>query len=147
MPLLTSFGCGRVFDDGAEGRDQTTAERWTAAIVVGSVGLAFQVFAVSSIAGSVKTAQGASAVRRGADTIRVHSTAIGVTGHTDTTGDSAENYQFGLRRAQRVVRTLQDEGVRASYLFVERHGDGDLLVATGPRTAEPLNRRVEAIVR
>ena len=77
----------------------------------------------------------------------LHSALISVTGHTDTTGDSADNYKLGLRRAQRVARTLEDAGVDASYLFVESHGDADLLVATGPRTAEPLNRRVEVIVR
>jgi hypothetical protein len=106
--LLTGFGCGRVFDDGAEGRDQTTAVRWTGAIVVDWVGLAFPAFAADSVAGSLKP---------------------------------------GLRRVQRVARSLRDAGVDASYLFIERHGDGGLLVATGPRTAEPLNRRVEAIVR
>jgi outer membrane protein OmpA-like peptidoglycan-associated protein len=76
-----------------------------------------------------------------------HSTAITVTGHTDTTADHQFNYQLGLRRAQRVAAILQSQGVNASDVFVSSHGDADLLVPTGPNVAEARNRRVEVIVR
>ena len=75
------------------------------------------------------------------------STAISVTGHTDTTADPQFNYQLGLRRAQRVAAILQTQGVAASDLFVSSHGDADLLVPTGRGVAEARNRRVEVIVR
>ena len=38
------------------------------------------------------------------------STAITVTGHTDTVADPQFNYQLGLRRAQRVAGILQSQG-------------------------------------
>jgi len=75
------------------------------------------------------------------------STNITVTGHTDTTGDSASNYQLGLQRAQTVAAILQTEGVVPSHLFVTSHGDADLLVKTPRGQDEPQNRRVEVIVR
>ena len=75
------------------------------------------------------------------------STAIGVTGHTDTTAGAHFNYQLGLRRAQRVARILVAHGVDASELSVSSHGYADLLVKTPLDVAEARNRRVEIIVR
>jgi outer membrane protein OmpA-like peptidoglycan-associated protein len=76
-----------------------------------------------------------------------HSTAISLIGHTDTTGASAANFQLGLRRARTVANILRQQGVAEENLFVESHGDADLLVKTGRNVAERLNRRVEVIVR
>jgi outer membrane protein OmpA-like peptidoglycan-associated protein len=82
------------------------------------------------------------------DTIRErHSTAITVTGHTDTIADPQFNYQLGLRRAQSVAGILRNAGVNASDLFISSHGDADLLVKTPRGVAEARNRRVEVIVR
>jgi len=75
------------------------------------------------------------------------STAITVTGHTDTTADSQFNYRLGLRRAQGVADILKAQGVNESDLFVSSHGDADLLVKTARGVAEAQNRRVEVIVR
>ena len=75
------------------------------------------------------------------------STAITVTGHTDTTSTPDFNYQLGLRRAQNVAAILRNQGVNDSDLFVSSHGDADLLVPTARNTAEARNRRVEVIVR
>jgi outer membrane protein OmpA-like peptidoglycan-associated protein len=75
------------------------------------------------------------------------STAITVTGHTDTTAAPDFNYQLGLRRAQRVADVLLAQGVVAADLFVASHGDADLLVKTDRGVAEQRNRRVEVIVR
>jgi len=76
-----------------------------------------------------------------------HSTDVAVTGHTDTTGDPASNYQLGLRRAQMVAGFLTARGLAASDLFVASHGEADLLVKTARGVAEQRNRRVEVIVR
>lgn len=75
------------------------------------------------------------------------STAITVTGHTDTTADPQYNYQLGMRRAQRVAGILTGAGVATSDLFVASHGDADLAVKTARGVAELRNRRVEVIVR
>jgi peptidoglycan-associated lipoprotein len=75
------------------------------------------------------------------------STAITVTGHTDTTATAQFNYDLGLRRANRVADILRGQGVNNSDLFVSSHGDADLLVPTARGIANAANRRVEVIVR
>ena len=82
------------------------------------------------------------------DTVRDrHSTAVSVTGHTDTMGEPASNYQLGMRRAQRVADLLMARGLPASDVFVASHGEADLVVKTPRGVMEPRNRRVEVIVR
>ena len=75
------------------------------------------------------------------------STAITVTGHTDTVASPQFNYQLGMRRAQGVADILRARGVDASFLFVSSHGDAELLVKTLRGVANDQNRRVEVIVR
>lgn len=75
------------------------------------------------------------------------STAVSVTGHTDTTGDPDSNYQLGLKRAQKVAATLIAGGLPDSNAFVASHGEADLVVKTPRGVAEQKNRRVEVIVR
>jgi outer membrane protein OmpA-like peptidoglycan-associated protein len=75
-----------------------------------------------------------------------HSTSISLVGHTDTTGDSQQNYRLGLRRAQAVATILIQQGAAESDLSVESHGDADLLINTPRGIAEPRNRRVEVVV-
>jgi outer membrane protein OmpA-like peptidoglycan-associated protein len=69
------------------------------------------------------------------------STDIIVTGHTDTTGSTAANYELGLRRAERSAAALRAQGVDAGSLF-----EVDPLVKTPRGVAEQRNRRVEVIV-
>jgi len=76
-----------------------------------------------------------------------HSTAITVTGHTDTVDTPQRNYALGLRRAQGVAAILSSQGVDAANLFVSSHGDADLLEKTERGIANARNRRVEVIVR
>jgi outer membrane protein OmpA-like peptidoglycan-associated protein len=76
-----------------------------------------------------------------------HSTAITVTGHTDTTATPQYNYQLGLRRAENVAGLLQAQGVNADDLIVSSHGDADLSVKTERNRPNEQNRRVEVIVR
>lgn len=75
------------------------------------------------------------------------STAIVITGHTDTTADPQFNYRLGLSRAHGVESILVSQGVDSSSLFVTSHGDADLAVKTARGVAERRNRRVEVIVR
>jgi outer membrane protein OmpA-like peptidoglycan-associated protein len=74
------------------------------------------------------------------------STDIIVTGHTDRTGSTADNYILGLRRAERVAGVLRGQGVGTGSLSVKSHGEVDPLVKTPPGGAEQRNRRVEVIV-
>jgi peptidoglycan-associated lipoprotein len=96
----------------------------------------------------VLTAESQAQIPAILDAIRERrSTAIAVTGHTDTVDEPQFNYGLGLRRAQSVAATLQSGGVNASDLFISSHGDADLLVKTARGVAEARNRRVEVIVR
>ena len=75
------------------------------------------------------------------------STDVTIIGHTDTVGDSQTNYQLGLQRAQQIKQAIQAQGANGSHIFIESHGENDLLVPTPDNVAEPRNRRVEVIVR
>lgn len=82
------------------------------------------------------------------DTIRQRrSTSISVIGHTDTTATPQYNYRLGVRRAEGVAAILRAQGVNATDLFVDSHGDADLAVKTARNVAEVRNRRVEVTVR
>lgn len=67
-----------------------------------------------------------------------------VEGHTDAKGSDGFNLDLSARRAQSVVRYLEERGVEASRLQAKAYGK------SRPRTqdpADPENRRVEARLR
>lgn len=85
-----------------------------------------------------------------AQDIRV--TRIHVNGYTDNsaahagTRGEAYNLKLSLRRADSVKAELIRDGISANAITVQGHGDKNPLVATGPNTREPQNRRVEIIL-
>ena len=70
-----------------------------------------------------------------------------VTGHTDTTGTSASNFELGMKRATMVRALLTDAGFDPKLIEVTSHGEAVLLVKTPDDTYEPRNRRVEITIR
>jgi outer membrane protein OmpA-like peptidoglycan-associated protein len=76
-----------------------------------------------------------------------NSVNISVVGHTDTAGDRNFNLNLSRRRADRVSSLLVDRGVRRENIFTTSHGEENPLIKTGDNVHEPLNRRVEVIVR
>jgi len=72
---------------------------------------------------------------------------VGIYGHSDRTGSSEYNLQLSWRRAIAVRELLVESGVERKTMDVDSHGEGNPLVPTGDGVAEPLNRRVEVIVR
>jgi outer membrane protein OmpA-like peptidoglycan-associated protein len=70
-----------------------------------------------------------------------------VTGHTDTTGTPASNFELGMKRATTVRALLADAGLDPSSVEVTSHGEAVLLVKTADDTYEPRNRRVEITIR
>ena len=72
---------------------------------------------------------------------------ISVTGHTDTSGDAAQNLALGLARAQQVRSLLVSSKLSVANVTIESHGEKNLLVVTPDNTDEPRNRRVEVTVR
>lgn len=72
---------------------------------------------------------------------------ISVNGHADRSGDDQLNIALSLRRAEKVRALLEERGIDAGYLSVNSHGEGNPVVPTEDGVAEPLNRRVEVIIR
>lgn len=72
---------------------------------------------------------------------------LSVTGHTDSLRDAATNVKLGLSRANAIADQLRQMGVPDSLITVESHGERNLLVPTPDETLEPLNRRVEIMLR
>lgn len=69
------------------------------------------------------------------------------TGHTDTTGTPASNFELGMKRATMVRALLADAGLDPASIEVTSHGEAALLVSTPDDTYEPKNRRVEITIR
>ena len=76
-----------------------------------------------------------------------HGADILVTGHTDTLGTRAANFQLGLKRATMVRDLLIAAGVEASRIEVSSLGETDLLVSSADDAPEPRNRRVDITIR
>ncbi|HLX28613.1 MAG TPA: OmpA family protein [Casimicrobiaceae bacterium] len=70
-----------------------------------------------------------------------------VVGHTDTVGSDEANDILARKRANTVKAMLVSRGVPAEDVVAIGRGKRQLLVPTPDRTAEPLNRRVEIVVR
>jgi peptidoglycan-associated lipoprotein len=70
-----------------------------------------------------------------------------VTGHTDTTGSPASNFELGLKRGTMVRTLLVDAGLDPSAIEVTSHGEAELLVRTPDNTYEARNRRVEITIK
>jgi outer membrane protein OmpA-like peptidoglycan-associated protein len=72
---------------------------------------------------------------------------IYVIGHTDRVGTEVYNTKLSSRRAKHVRDVLVSNGIRSSAFVVSFHGEAMPLVYAEDEVAEPLNRRVEVIVR
>ena len=73
--------------------------------------------------------------------------AVDVVGHTDRAGGRTANERLAAARAAMVRDLLLARGLEASLLHVDSRGEREPVVPTGDGVAEPLNRRVEVIVR
>jgi outer membrane protein OmpA-like peptidoglycan-associated protein len=72
---------------------------------------------------------------------------IHIVGHTDRVGTDSHNLKLSSRRADFVRDFLTSKGIKSSVLFVSFQGESRLLVYTEDEVAEPLNRRVEVMIR
>ena len=75
------------------------------------------------------------------------SSDVFVVGHTDRVGTEGYNLDLSSKRAFHVRDLLLISGIRSSTVAVSFHGEAAPLVNTEDEVAEPLNRRVEVIVR
>jgi len=72
---------------------------------------------------------------------------ISVVGHCDTLGDKAYNLLLSRRRADRVKKLLVSRGIDADYIETTSHGELHPIVKTGDNVSNPVNRRVEVVIR
>jgi outer membrane protein OmpA-like peptidoglycan-associated protein len=72
---------------------------------------------------------------------------VSVIGHTDGTGNAADNDLLSLQRAERVKQLLVERGVPADHIDTAGRGWREPLVPAAPGADEPRNRRVEVSVR
>jgi outer membrane protein OmpA-like peptidoglycan-associated protein len=70
-----------------------------------------------------------------------------ITGHTDTLGPSDVNDALSLARAQQVRDMLVALGIAASQIETVGRGERELAIWTDDGIDEPLNRRVEIVLR
>lgn len=72
---------------------------------------------------------------------------IHIVGHTDRVGTYSHNLKLSSRRANFVRDFLTSKGIKSSVLFVSFQGESMPLVYTEDEVPEPLNRRVEVMIR
>lgn len=72
---------------------------------------------------------------------------VQVTGHTDTVGSDADNDRLSLRRAREILNLLASKGFDRSIMTAVGRGERELKVPTADNVSNPVNRRVEVIVR
>jgi outer membrane protein OmpA-like peptidoglycan-associated protein len=75
------------------------------------------------------------------------SNEVYVVGHTDRVGTEGYNRGLSARRANYVRDQLVFKGIQSGTLFVSFYGEEAPLVKTEDEVPEPLNRRVEVLVR
>jgi outer membrane protein OmpA-like peptidoglycan-associated protein len=72
---------------------------------------------------------------------------VEVTGHTDTVGSADDNDALSQRRAQQILNLLASVGIDRSLMAAVGRGERELRVPTMDNVENPLNRRVEVLVR
>lgn len=98
--------------------------------------------------GAVLTAESAVLLPKiVADAAKRPGVDVSIIGHSDTVGKAEANAALALKRAQGVADQLRENGLLATALSVESHGEANLLVKTPDETPEPRNRRVEVSIR
>jgi OmpA-OmpF porin, OOP family len=81
-------------------------------------------------------------------TIKIRqSKEIHIVGHTDRVGTDLHNLKLSSRRANFVKDFFLSKGIKSSVLIVSSLGESRPLVYTEDGVAEPINRRVEIMIR
>jgi outer membrane protein OmpA-like peptidoglycan-associated protein len=72
---------------------------------------------------------------------------VQVTGHTDTVGSDADNDVLSRKRAEEILNLLASKGFDRSIMSAVGRGERQLKEQTADNVSNPVNRRVEVIVR
>jgi outer membrane protein OmpA-like peptidoglycan-associated protein len=106
-----------------------------------------QVFTLYFIEGTTTVTPESAATLEQLRKIITSASDVQITGYTDTTGDPAGNDKLSLDRAIEIRAALVQDGLPVANAKVTGRGQRDLRVPTGEGVSEPLNRRVEVIIR
>lgn len=72
---------------------------------------------------------------------------VQVTGHSDTVGSDDDNDALSQKRAEEILTLLVSRGFDRSIMSAVGRGERELKEATADNVGNPVNRRVEVIVR
>jgi outer membrane protein OmpA-like peptidoglycan-associated protein len=72
---------------------------------------------------------------------------VQVTGHTDTVGSNADNDVLSRKRAEDIVNWLATKGFDPRTMSAVGRGERELKEHTADNVGNPINRRVEVLVR
>ncbi len=72
---------------------------------------------------------------------------IGVIGHTDRLGSRSYNIKLSFKRAAAVEKILRASDLEIGGIYISSHGENDPVIKTPDGVSEPLNRRVEVVIR
>lgn len=72
---------------------------------------------------------------------------VQVTGHTDTVGSEGDNDALSKRRAEEILSLLASKGFDRAIMTAVGRGERELAQPTADNVSDPVNRRVEVIVR
>lgn len=72
---------------------------------------------------------------------------VAIVGHTDAAGTERFNDELSENRALETVRLLEAQGLDVDIVEAIGRGARDPIAPNGPKGHQPLNRRVEVIVR
>lgn len=127
-------------------------EAGVAKALAGAIGREPEAFASYTVyfeTGGAELAEGAQAALDAAvaDATSRRAARVAVYGHADRVGSQSANVRFSRARAERVAQLLVAAGVPAADVASDSFGELRPAVPTPDGVAEPLNRRVEIVVR
>ncbi len=96
---------------------------------------------------SVITADGEAVLDRAVTFLLANRVPVTVVGHTDASGDDADNQKLSEDRAQAVVNYLVDQGVDGSLLSAEGKGEAEPIADNETPEGRATNRRIEFLIQ
>ena len=72
---------------------------------------------------------------------------ISVIGHTDRLGSRTYNIKLSFKRAAAVEKILRASDLEIGGIYISSYGENDPVIKTPDGVPEPLNRRVEIVIR
>lgn len=72
---------------------------------------------------------------------------VTIIGHADRQGSDEKNIRISIQRAKKVYDWLKEQNLNVVSIKTKSFGENDPIIPTEDGVAEPLNRRVEVLIR